>query len=843
MNVPFLVKQYLSNDLESGSFSKIFWYYPLKREQAVKGGIGMFFEVLYGDVDYEVYEQISKRFWDTFCDVFYVEDFENALRKSIQAFTQLLRGFGVEEGLDVNIVLFNALKLDDNSYQLRLISFGECDMFVIRNKKFADISKLAPQNKSLRDVKFLEVDLEEGDVLLLGNKTLLRNAFESDIIMMNSVQEVLTSLDEFKENLFGSKKLFLVAAYSGEPAEKAEDIQETAGVISKVKAFLIPVLSKGKELAGKAVETIKNRGKKPVDAEKTLGEELDLPKTSPIKRSQTYEVENLEEVVDFEGVDDVKTEGFSYATTKEEPQDVEEKFEEEAEIPYETDIQTEEVLDEIVPSVKNEDSSLEEEPELKPSKSFMPQDKKPENVNYVNEFRSNRSAIKKISNQESFKGVIGTAQNYLGIIAGFLSKLPIKKMPVSKIFVGKDKLGRPKPFWPGIIGVIVVVIGIFIFVRGQMVAAENEQKTVDQYTQAVTALQNYYNQNITRIETEDPGHYLEKCFDEVAAAESKVKPLEGIVKSEQNVKKVEEQKAKIQTIKNDCTQKYDTIYNITRVKDAELVTDLRISLGSDSDPVDMAIRQGGLVVADKGRKSIYQINPANASILKLEDPSSLISDPISVGTGESFVFACDRNNGVVYAESNEGFKRIVGLEPSSIGECAVVKGFGNNVYVTPASRNVVLRSIFTARTKSYELPTRYLDQVTDVRDFVIDGNIYVVMKPADNMEISKYFGGNKDSFALEDDINIENPISAYTNPSDSYGIYVYDKAKNQVTVIEKPTARRHPGIGVAVKTYAFENAEKFGDIKDIVVDLRDGRELNMYILSGSTIWQVRIPQQ
>ncbi len=101
LRAPFLVKQYLSDDVESGSYSRIFWYYPLKKEKAEKGGIGIFFEVLSGDVDDDVYEQITKRFWESFTDKFYTDDFEESLKKSIKAFINLLQNYDIEEGFEL----------------------------------------------------------------------------------------------------------------------------------------------------------------------------------------------------------------------------------------------------------------------------------------------------------------------------------------------------------------------------------------------------------------------------------------------------------------------------------------------------------------------------------------------------------------------------------------------------------------------------------------------------------------------------------------------------------------------------------------------------------------------
>ncbi|WKZ30597.1 MAG: hypothetical protein QY314_02360 [Candidatus Dojkabacteria bacterium] len=957
MNVPFLVKQYLSEDLEQGSFSKIFWYFPLKRDMAALGGIGMFFEVLYGDVDYEVYEQISKRFWDTFSENFYTFEFEQALRKSIQAFTQLLRGFGVEEGLDVNIVLFNARK-EDNSYILRIVSFGESDMYVVRGGKLADISKSVPQNKTLRDIKFLEVDLEESDILLLGNKTLLHNAFESDIIALDSMDAVLQSMSQFKDNLFGNKKVFLVAALDSDSAKEKESVDEEdsatsplAGVLGGVSAFFGKTATSVKDLTSKFQTRFGKKDSVEMDALEQLTEatqklpegmplatemsQPQLPKRDGQQLRQDDSVPLIKPPADVENesVDDELPVGSAskqenesilepVAPVTSQPKEAEEitkpigkgmpmmppEVQDRPELIIASEQQTEEKIAEITspqepkgveesspetetkevpiimptPPQKEDDgiealpsypSDIDIEPELevpaatisekKPliqTPSIPEVDDEPPTMNTprADEFRPYSttvipqkpagSAAADFRNRRSptYKLAGGLLAKVMPFLSGakqkvseLLSKVTGGRFKVGKIFVGQSPKDK-KVMYIGIGIFILVVFGLVLYIRGQFVQAGKERDALAQYDAAVNPLQSFYDTNIASITVEDPGRYLDKCFLEISTAESKIQQIPDVIKSEDSKIKREEKAGKLAQIKENCTTKYDKINGIVRVKTANLITDFRVSLGSDADPIDMAIKGGSLVVADKGRKAIYQVNPANSSIMKLEDPSGLITDPVSVGTGEDIVFACDKNSGVVYTDTQEGFRRIVGLEPGAVGECSIVKGFGKNVYVIPSTKDRVLRSLY--QSNAYQQPTRYIDGLADVRDVVIDGNIYIVSGGVEKAEVWKFFSGRRDTFSLEDSIEIGNATSAYTNPSDTYNIYVYDKTKNQVIGVEKATARRHPGIGTQARTFIFENAQMFNDVRDIVVDLRDAREVYMYVLNGSTIWQVSVPR-
>lgn len=872
MNVPFLVKQYLSNDLEQGSFSKIFWYYPLKKELADKGGIGMFFEVLYGDVEYEVYEQLSKRFWDTFSENYYELDFEQALRKSIQTFTQMLRGFGVEDGLDVNIVLFNAIQVKDNGYALKIIAFGESDVFVVRDKKVANIVELIPSNKSLKDVKFLELDLEDGDVLMLSNKTLLQNAFDSEFFNLESIEEMLSSMEQFKDNLFGSKKVFLIAALPPdfdpnipkveEKPSMMQSVQGNAGsIVGKIVSFfkqLGATIAKYAVLGFSGIKATiaKMRNAKPgenivqedvfeskVMAAHTaeLEKTVEIPENRFLQRLQQTQQQETQELEPTPGQDEIDPLDQPILETIEQvsvTQDANGNIEEVEVEDIQQFVKKEQSVDEIL-------KQFDEEPELPPYNESIVTSKPTNSTvvrskNYADEFINNRSAAKKVAQNEYVSKAMQGVRPILDKIVGFLKQISGGRFKNAKIFIGKNIPQKTK-LWPVIVVIIIVLIGAAVFIQSNLAQADSEKKVLAQYDAAVTPLSNFYDQSIVPIISQDPNNDLDVCLDKVTTTKAAVDGIKGELKAPESKTKRDAFVAKLADIDKNCTDKYDRLNSIVRVKTAELVTDFKVSLGSDSRPVDMTIKQNGLIIADAGRKAIYLLNPANSSIVKYEDPSNLISSPVSVGAGETSTYVCDKNNGVVYADDTSKFSRIVGLEPAAIGECAIVKGFAKNVYVVPAARESMIRA---TRTKTnFDLPTKYIEGLKNVRDFVIDGNIYIASSGDDKATVWKFYAGKQDTFTLQDTITITNPQSAYTNPSDSYDIYIYDKDKNRVVAVEKPKAGKHPGVGIASRTIVFDNKDMFSDIKDIVVDLKDTGETNMYILNGSTVWKVALPRK
>jgi len=930
LHAPFLVKQYLSSDVESGSYSRIFWYYPLDRDKVTQGGIGLFFEVLSGDVDDDVYEQITKRFWDSFTGNFYSEGFEPALKKSIKMFIQLLRNFSVEEGLDVNIVLLNVVE-SAQGYTLKLISFGDSDIFVVRQGKFADMSKMIPTNDSLYDLKFLEVELDRGDVLMLGNKTLLRNAFETDLLALTGIEDLLTSLEEFKDNLFGSKKLFLIAA-TGTPETlktvKPPALQQMRKAVSGVGLFG----AKAVQFAGSFLKKLKKQKIAPEKLEESppvlsdtesktpeipakstslLVEDLGtLPKDTPIAEDKVAVIEDEKVPAAVESAETVSEENADSVVfpdklrhvapppvTKEEEVEIVGAPQEEAvtESPIHLiDASADEVEDEkpedeshvvdpvvslpgkptsvddfvvtaeVTPSMVVEKSEYKEildaaqaedegaqEAAQKPDSSahFVQVPEAPlKGSNYVNELRARHSAFGKIARHPLMKSA-GASISAFGtlllqkVLALFGKSYLIKE---KKSFLSKPTvIEKGKKIQPGmliIFGAIVLIS--FFWVRAKINQGKVEKVQLTEYQSVVAVFSEFFANNIAEIDTEDTERQLELCAPEAEKVYTKEKKVLELVKTEKTISSVKALTSQVQAKVVECQAKYDRIYGIVRVKDAELVTDFKISLGNDSDISAISLRSGGIVVADKGRKSVYQINVETKSVLKLEDPLGLVVDPQTVGTGEGTLFVCDKVNGVLYysktaSGNREGFNRVVGAEPTSIGECAIVEGYAQNAYVVPTTANVVYK-IVAKKAGGFEAPTRYIKDLLGIRSLSIDGHIYVVTSLDGKGNVTRYFGGKLDSFAIPQSADLGELTTSYTNPSAERNLYVYDKTKHAVLSIEKPNSR-HPGRGVVEKTYLLENSDKFADVRSVAVDLNvRNQEVYMYILSGTTIWRFRL---
>jgi len=851
----------------------------------VQGGIGLFFEVLSGDVGDEIYEQITKRFWDSFTSNFYSEGFESSLKKSIKMFIQLLRNFSVEEGLDVNIVLLNAVE-SAQGYTLKLIAFGDSDIFVVRQGKFADMSKMVPVNASLYDLKFLEVELDKGDVLMLGNKTLLRNAFETDMLALTGIDDLLRSLEDFKDNLFGSKKLFLLAAtdIGVKPEKKGSRLVE---YLKKGVVVVGGLGSKAKTLLTTVMQRIKKPASSKVAIPIASGGELIIPEEPQVREEEKDDsfIVSPDDTVEILGKLDLKgvaikeeeelldrhvvpppmdsLENISALTDSDD-----EKIEEDAHIVdpaiilpgKEVSVDDYVVSEEVTPSMvveKSEykelvdDASNDNEEETIPIAGNRLVDAPTlpvQGTDYVNELKARHSAFGKIARHPLTKSLLSSLSAFFAMLFNKLLSVfgkghLIKKQ---KMFLTRPtSLEKPKKLQPGMIIILVaLLLTAFFWAKARISRDKTEKGLLTQYQQQVALFSTFYDTNISIIDTEDTERQLELCVPEADKVYSVEKTVLAKIKTEKVRATIKILTSQVQAKVVECQTKFDRVYGIIRVKDAELITDFKVSLGNDSDISAISFRSGAIVVADKGRKAVYQINVDKKSVLKLEDPLGLVVNPITVGTGEGTLFICDKTNGVLYYSKNasgnqEGFNRVVGAEPTSIGECALVEGYAKNAYVVPTTANVVYK-ITAKKSGGFEAPVRYIKELLGVRSLSIDGNIYVVTSIDGKGNVTRYYGGKLDSFAIPQSADLGELTTSYTNPSSVRNLYVYDKTKNAVLSIEKPNAK-HPGRGVVVKTYLFENSDKFKDIRSIMVDVNSkNQEVYMYVLSGATIWRFRL---
>lgn len=900
LHAPFLVKQYLSNDVESGSYSRIFWYYPLDKNSSDQGGIGLFFEVISGDVTNEVYEQVVKRFWESFKDNFYISGFEESLKKSTKMFIQLIKNFGVQEGLDVNISLLNVIE-SPKGYLLKLISFGDSDIFVVREGKFADMSKMVPLNDGLFKPKFLEVELDRKDILMLANKALLRNAFEAEVFNLMGLEALLQSLEVFKEGLSGSTKLFLIAATELEGKQVVSNNKGIKKALGKTGAYAGGLFSRSKELLSKVLEKIKKRqvtsfaepittlnGNPPIwsstQKEEPLEELENLPEDIDITEQEEFENEKPEFSKldnDLDGAAKESELGSNYIAPP--------VFHSSEEIEEMTDIDTEEkptddeyiidpvspipgkkvsvddfiISEEVTPSMVLEKSEYKEiinsaiegvEDNLElieggaPKKYVEPPTMPTNGIDYVNELRARHSPLGRMTRHPVIRSILSNISSVWALLLRKALGIVGKEQPGvgKKLFLMRPtNIAKSRKIQPGMVIIFVaLVIGLFFWIRASFKQKNIEKTALATYQQQVSLFATFYERSISVIDTEDTERQLELCAPEAEKVFLKEKVVLAEVKTESTIASIKALTGQVQAKVAECQVKFDKIYGIIRVRDAELVTDFKVSLGNDSDISAISLRSSSIVVADKGRKAVYQINVETKGVFKLEDPLGLVIDPLTVGTGEGTLFVCDKVNGVLYYSKNatgnsEGFNRIVGSEPTSIGECSYVDGYAQNAYIVPSTENVVYK-VVAKSGGGFEAPLRYIKDLIGVKSIIIDGNIYVVSSVAGKGDITRYMGGKLDNFSIPQSAELGDLTTSYTNPSAERNLYVFDKTKNAVLSIEKPTSK-HPGRGIVEKVYQFENNDKFKDVRSIAIDLNPrNQEVNMYVLSGSTIWKVRL---
>ncbi len=884
MESPYLVKQFLTSDTETGSFSKIYWLYK-PRKNPDKIGLGFFFEVVSGDLEPTSYEYISRAVWDVFVDAYFKRGYENALKKASFTLLNLLAQLEVEE-IDLNFGLFS-IKRTETGYLVNLATFGQIDVILVRDGKYVDITSTLPENSDLKKLKYVEFDAAVGDVLFLANRYLVLNAMEAGIVKTDNINAILDSLAEFEKTLDGNKKIF-VLGIEVEPAYEEETIAEEAVVKEKTLADKLKgVNEKFKPLNiawGKFVSIAKKTGTFLLQKSQAGFVVLKNTVASKLKRSAaTQSKVSPEQGVSFvqQGAGYEPGESAVIEADKAAPTQGSDQVVESPELPQQLGEDT--VGPEFLGSERSEAESGKTEQE----EGGAPQPSEPESLveSSSGEQSENLSSVvaegpeareghhlfsseQKVSPEkpvtevldasvkahllhdpvEEFKLRHSKRGKFVKILRGALGLVFLGLGGLSKIFHRRRsfKIQSHIPTHSSRKGLLVYAVGIGLigvilwWVFSSYKAKKQEAKrTKDFIATEVTPVLDFYKTEIEKIKLEDKNHYLDLCFIKVKQAREKVANFKKDLKYEKDKSTLDYYLTKLEEVKNKCQAKYDRIYNIVRISNPELLKDFTAELGAKSNVVSLHIAKGYIYVVDQGKKAVYQVNPENGRVIKLEDPNGLVSEPVSVGANKDKILVCDKKNGVLeYA--NDKFKKIVGTEPSSIGaSCAGVEGFYTNAYFYTEKRDKLYKSV-GYESGSYALPMAYIKNLSKIRDVLIDGNIYVLREKSGKVVLERYFGGRYDpSFKMKE--RLGDIKFGYTNPAGNFPIYLYDASINGVRVVEKPTKKKHYGYGVIVKTYVF-NTDKIKNVRAIAVDLslRTNKENYLYILADNVLWRIRM---
>ena len=869
MESPYLVKQFLTSDTETGSFSKIYWLYK-PRKNPDKIGLGFFFEVVSGDLEPTSYEYISRAVWDVFVDSYFKKGYEHALKKASFTLLNLLAQLEVEE-IDLNFGLFS-IKRTETGYLVNLATFGQIDVILVRDGKYVDITSTLPENTDLKKLKYVEFDAAVGDVLFLANRYLVLNAMEAGIVKTDNINAILDSLTEFEKTLDGNKKIF-VLGIEVEPAYEEETIAEEAVVKEKTLADKLKGVNERFKFLnaawGKFVSFARETGTFFLQKSQAGFVVLKNAVSSKLKRSPATQ----SEVSPGQGMSFVQQEAAptqqssQIPETSEVPQQPMEGTalpdlsvsEEPSVEPDKTELQEESTAQPSESQARVESSLrdqpedlsgvLAEEPETREGHHLFPSEQKTSPEKPVTEVLDASVKAHLLHDPvEEFKLRHSKRGKFVKILRGVLGLIFLGLGGLSKIFHRRRsfKVQSHIPTHSSRKGLLVYAVGIGLvgvilwWVFSSYKAKKQEAKKTKEFIATeVTPVLDFYKTEIEKIKLEDKNHYLDLCFIKVKQAREKVDNFKKDLKYEKDKSTLDYYLTKLEEVKNKCQAKYDRIYNIVRISNPELLKDFTAELGAKSNVVSLHIAKGYIYVVDQGKKAVYQVNPENGRVIKLEDPNGLVSEPVSVGANKDKILVCDKKNGVLeYA--NDRFKKIVGTEPSSIGaSCAGVEGFYTNAYFYTQKRDKLYKSV-GYESGSYALPMVYIKNLSKIRDVLIDGNIYVLREKSGKVVLERYFGGRYDpSFKMKEQLG--DVKFGYTNPAGNFPIYLYDAGINGVRVIEKPTKKKHYGYGVVIKTYVF-NTDKIKNVRAIAVDLslRTNKESYLYILADNVLWRIRM---
>lgn len=297
--------------------------------------------------------------------------------------------------------------------------------------------------------------------------------------------------------------------------------------------------------------------------------------------------------------------------------------------------------------------------------------------------------------------------------------------------------------------------------------------------------------------------------------------------------------------------------------DGKLATflDTRLAFGEGSDVVDVASYKDSsgneyLVVADKGKKSVFRVSMYDKSVKALPDNEGMIKEPQHVYVGVNGVYVYDLKEGMLKASFDEegwfsAFARLSGLgvddiEIEDIVEMTVWTD-SDNVYFLSKDKKSLLKST-PAYGDRYGLTYSYFgdESMALATDMVADLSIYITISEEPHIVRFNYSFYENEYYnaplsVINFDGNYGNLTKAFTGDSMEFGLYLFDSEGKRFLRFEKPIEsgadEKHPNQISLLGQYLYrgEKDTVFGDVRNFVVDTEEN---SIYILDGSVIWKL-----
>ena len=178
-------------------------------------------------------------------------------------------------------------------------------------------------------------------------------------------------------------------------------------------------------------------------------------------------------------------------------------------------------------------------------------------------------------------------------------------------------------------------------------------------------------------------------------------------------------------------------------------------------------------------------------------------------------------------EYDEGQFRFASTEDESWKPGIDLAAYGKYIYMLSPSTNQIYK--YSRLRSTYSTATEYNSdaEIQDAISFAIDGNIYVLKKGG---EIIQLFKSKLQDFEIEDlATDITEATKLYTSP-ELDGLYILDPVNKRVTIIQKDV-----GLGGRYQGQIyFDDLE---DVQDIYVEKNENK---LYLLTKKEIFEVDI---
>lgn len=178
-------------------------------------------------------------------------------------------------------------------------------------------------------------------------------------------------------------------------------------------------------------------------------------------------------------------------------------------------------------------------------------------------------------------------------------------------------------------------------------------------------------------------------------------------------------------------------------------------------------------------------------------------------------------------EYDEGQFRFASTEDESWKPGVAIAAYGKYIYMLSPSTNQIYK--YSRLRSSYSTATEYNSdaEIQDAISFAIDGNIYVLKKGG---EIIQLFKSKKQPFEIEDlTTDISEATKIFTSP-ELDGLYILDSVNKRVIIVQKD-------IGLGGRYQGQVYFENLDNVQDIYVEKNENK---LYLLTKKEIFEVDI---